>query len=294
MTGDALDKIVSRQRKIESEIERLSTLEFSTLRSTYSSWGRINSSFLSLPFLRSYWPGTVNIGAATPKIVDLASGFNLTEWGSPLPLMTIVNDRIPAVLYQSSAPNYHYYADDAHFDITGNETNIHSVYRGLTVGCWFQPTNDVGLAALISKWDYDAEDGPFVLEINSSGYPMFTVSEDGAIAHSIAASETVALQNWSLIIGRFDPGVSTDIFYNGIWYQNTTSPQSSLHSGTVTFRIGMYVDSGPTYVYCDGFICNSFVCSGYVPDETIDILWKNTRGNFLNKSDYSAKVIGIS
>jgi len=284
--------LAKRVSALEAEVRRLSTLESGVGKQ--SAWARMVSSYLHLPFLRSYWPGTVNIGAASPLLVDLASGFNLTQSGTPTyPLMTLVNDLVPATWYRSVAANYHYYADDPHFDITGNETNIHSIYNGLTVGCWFQPKDSVGISALLSKWDYDSEDGPFVLEVNSSGYPMFTCSEDGAIAHSMASTEVVTLQNWSLIVGRFDPGVSTDIFHNGVWYKNTTSPQSSLHSGTIPFRIGMYVDSGPTNIYCDGFVCHSFVCAGYVSDEIISALYRDTRGLLQTQKDYTSKVLGI-
>ena len=109
-------------------------------------------------------------------------------------------------------------ADDSQHDILGTETYVSANERGLTIGGWFKfTTAPASIFGLISKW-YSSPPGTnqaaYRLYKTAANTICFEVSPDGTAAAAVNATSTATVTTdiWYHLYGRFNPGVSVNVF----------------------------------------------------------------------------------
>lgn len=241
--------------------------------------GNAIGSYQGLLGLRGFWP--MSSMSETPSVIDLSGqGRSLTKSGSSatLGVSDSITSGIPYGLFSSS--NYLYRADEAGLDISGTETSIHSSFRGLTCGAWIRvtttPSNDV---AVLSKYLTTGNQRSYMLWRNNySGKFRFGISGDGTNVSVIDASQSIVLNNWNFIVGRFIPSTKVSIFHNGYWSDNTSSIPASIYNSTARFELGAFDTGGYTWSHNGGFY---FITASAISDFVINRLYNLTKSLFI-------------
>lgn len=242
------------------------------------SSGAIDSLYLGLPGLRSYYP----MGANTIfHASDLANGYSLQDPAS-LAFYTITNELAPCVRLNGSS-SYFYFTDSAHFEISGTEAQVAATYRGLTVGAWIKLAelpSVVGMMGIINKW-LEPSNCAYRFYAHAGNYIAFTVSEDGTKNAGqyvgLANSVSLNLDDWFFAIARYSKA-QNKIF---VTVNDTTEEASATTitqcyaSGSANFEIGRHnQDSNDIF---SGWLSRLFISCMYLPESMIQKLYLQTK-----------------
>jgi hypothetical protein len=227
------------------------------------------------PGLRALYT-MANVNSSGEWVDESGKSLNLTSSGVAVDYRTDLNGMAPAALF--SASSYLAHADDANFDIIGNESYIRSAgdFRGLTVGGWFRMTATTTQQWGISKWLATGNQRSYLLRTRSAGSanPDLILSGDGSATVSIVSSQP-STTNWLCIFGRYRSEVpDISIFVNGIWDTNSTSIPSAIFDSTSEFRIGD--PAGGSGLGIVGRVSQAGVYAAAVPDVFIDTYYQMT------------------
>ncbi|MBI2550034.1 fibronectin type III domain-containing protein [Candidatus Woesearchaeota archaeon] len=130
----------------------------------------------------------------------------------------------------------------------------------LTIEAWVMkigsPSNERGIVA--RYWNYGAFplNRSFTLDEQSSGVPIFLISQDGAINNNTAATTTLQNNTWYHIAGVYVPSTSISIYVNGVLEGNKTAgiASSILNNPKSPVRIGVTFDPEVASRYFNGSI----------------------------------------
>lgn len=230
------------------------------------AWKGMCGLYQSLPALRGFWPCSSQINTTQGHYLpDIATNFHCTgastpQWG--------YDDLIPYVEFDGEDDAF-YYADNAQFDITGTEANVVAAQRGLTLGAWVYPTNnDEAWRGIITKW------GPYGLFTIGARAYIGTTTPGGVYASSPIA---MTLNNWHLVIGRYEPSITQDIYQDNVKTTNAVGIPAALGNSAVDLYIGAF--SGSTYLWI-GKISMAFICASALSDSIIEAIWQQTRAMY--------------
>ena len=243
--------------------------------------GNVLGSYLILPALRGLWvngvgPSTLisNAGA----LHDI-SGLNNRLGQANNPLYDFEN-LIPFLELDGSSQ--YFATSDAtsnnSFDILGTEAYVGT--PGLTLGMWtkIDAVNPANQNTIMAKFETTGNQRSYQLFMAGGGGTdvySFQVSNNGSSTSSVNSSVTITpATQWYLVIGRFVPSTSLDIFVNGTKSTNTTSIPASIFNSTANFTIGAI--NTPAR-YFDGKLSVGFICASALSDSLIDALYQQGR-----------------
>lgn len=229
--------------------------------------------YLSLPGIHSFWNLASRKKVSTTIYVpDIVSGKDLTKNNGPLASV----DGLAPRLYFDGSNDYLSYPDDSHFHVSGSESDVDTAYRGVTIGCWINPSvvGEVN-RGLIGKWTSSTGEREYLLYTNASGRVVMTISQDGSATASIANTQVVLnTTDWFFVLGTWSN--SLDYLYcyvnERVDYVATTYTAINV-AGTTPFEIGRY--SGAAYY--QGWMSNAFICSTYMPPQVVANLYNQTK-----------------
>lgn len=219
--------------------------------------------FLGLPGLRGFWPmsSVDNAGA----VYDLSGqGRTLTNTGTAT--FAATTPGLPYGVFNGST-QYLSRADEAGLDITG----------ALTFGGWFYSADLSSTRGLIGKWGTAGASGGYLLYQSSGG--VAAIIEDGSGNTYQRGGETVLVNTWYFIAGRYTPSTELALWVNNTKTTNTTSIPASLRNNAIDFRIGVY--GSPAANFLNGRAALGFLCAAALADAQITDLYNSTRGLFV-------------
>jgi hypothetical protein len=249
----------SRIHDLEQEETQLSHTVPRTVNPAFELDGMIRT----LPALRGYWPmnqisyptdanefDCVALGAS-----DL-TGVNTTQMYS----MTGSDQQVAAV-YTGVAAGSMYHADAAQFDIRGNEANIHSDTRGLSMGGIVQLRDKFQTSpgrGIIGKYWTSGNNRSYLMWLNIGDDTIrFLVSTDGINNVVVTNTRTLVDNEWMWVAADWKPGVHLKLRVNGTVSTNTTSIPATIYNSTARFEIGTYNQS--TSHRFDGMFSSMFL-----------------------------------
>lgn len=235
--------------------------------------GELYAQMLGLPALRGLWfPGSLdNTGAMYDRS---GQGRTLTYNGGPALVMN-ENLLLPYMDYDGSG-DYHSRASEAGLQITGTETYVEATLRGLSIFGWWRIDSFTSSAGLMTKYNTTGNQRAYSLQQTATGVAM-VVSVDGTATHT-ANSAAIDAARWHCIGGRFFPGVSTDVFVDGVWVSNTTAPPASTFAtSTAAFEIMRRSLAGTE---TNGRFGLGGLAAAAWPDELFNFLWQRSRPLF--------------
>lgn len=254
-------------------------LAFLTRNDVYNRWGNVIGSYLMLPGLRGFWPGSgVGPGADTLATVanlgDLVAGNHLSDGGTR-PQFDYEN-LIPFVTYDGSTDR-HFISDASSqngFDILGSENYI--VNQGLTIGCWFR-NNGSTSSRVMSKGETTANNRAYWIRTGGSATSLaFGVSSNGTDTYE--AISTITDGQWVFLAGRFDTSTEVKFYTYDVdgkrTASNTTSIPAAINNSTGNFAIAGQGDGTQKTA---GDICLSFVSAMMLSDSYLDALFEQTK-----------------
>lgn len=225
-----------------------------------STFGDVVSAFLLIPQLRGLWPfSSVN---ETNDVLDLsAQGRTVSDVAAPA---FGVQDLVPYATLNGTT-QYFTRADEAGLDITG----------GITFGGWFR----VGVVAtnksVMGKWSTTGNQRSYFLQQLNTNSVQAGISSTGVNVFVSVSSNTVALNQWHFIVGRFIPSTSVSIFMNGTFTTNSTGIPAAIFNSTAAFDIGDLV--APTSPF-NGRVTLCFLSATNLSDDYIRSLYNISRG----------------
>lgn len=235
---------------------------------TINRWGNAVSSYQLLPGLVGFWPFS-SVQRSTGNAYDLSGqGRTLTYNGNPV--YNRYNSLVPYLDFDGIG-DYLSRADETDLDILGTETQYAN--PGLTLGCWVRWSALGAATGLLSK---AASIGTtsFYLEKLATDTTRLVVSTDGTTLQVSATSAVVTLTTaWYLVIGRFVPSTSVDVYLNNVKTSNTTSIIASIFNSTSAFEIGRALSTN----LMTGDIALPFLCATALPDSLVGNIWQQTR-----------------
>ncbi|MCA9932201.1 MAG: hypothetical protein KC419_27140 [Anaerolineales bacterium] len=168
-----------------------------------------------------------------------------------------------------SSQNYQDAASSTDFAITGTETFHPTSLRGLTIGCWFRPTDlqiGAGNRFLLGKYEAATSNRSYGLRQNEDDI-SFVVYKNTTDFLSLPLYSVVTVNTWQLFIARF----KTQNNELKLWTKDTEdtltdATYSSINNSTAAFTVGSRTDAAGEF---DGHISLAFVCNAAVPDAAI-------------------------
>ena len=230
--------------------------------------GNLLASYLALPGLVGFWPMS-SVQRSTGNVYDL-SGQDRTLTYNGNPAFTYHNGLIPYIDLDGTG-DYLSRADETDLDILGNESIFTTAAAGLTMGCWFNPTNlATSFQSLMTK-GLNTGAGDSYRLFNNSGVLLGQIFNGGT---AYAASTTIpAATTWYFAALRFVPSTSVDVWLNGTKASNTTSIPATITNSTAAFQIGA-LNGGSFYI---GKMCLCFLCANNLGDDLISSLYRQGR-----------------
>jgi hypothetical protein len=194
---------------------------------------------------------------------------------------------MPAVDINSGSSELLYRADEADFDILGNESFIHSDYRGLTIGAWAYFDAVAQHSGIAGKWTSGQKS--YLLHMNNVGQAEMYVSNDGAAQiYATYSAAALVTGRWYFLCGRFDPSTEIKIWVNDNSNIKTVNVPATLFNGTASFAVGAWGTQPATWTsFMDGRVSMVFLCAAYLPDHTVRRLYYRTRPLFQTREAYT-------
>jgi hypothetical protein len=241
------------------------------------AWGNVGSFYSILPALRAFWPCGPQIATAQSLLIaDTANNFHLTAIHSPL----FGYESLIQYVDFDGANDYATYADNAQFDIIGNEA--YNVVPGLTLGCWVKPDNVASANSqyILSKWDNaNALLSSYRLIIGGS---VLQIAINTGVATAGGASTSTMVNGvWQFIAGRFRPGTFLDVYLStSVGVLETTSNATALatiFNSALNFE--MAADASNQWWY-NGKVSLAWICASALSDTMINALYQLSRPLF--------------
>jgi hypothetical protein len=218
------------------------------------AWKSAVSATLGMPGLVAVWPmSVVRRDSATDRARDVGGGaYHLTD-NNGVQFGYAGSSLIPVAEF----PGTNEYlsrvdggaADWA--DITGTETHVRTVQRGLTIGGWFYLEDVTTDACLMGKWDgagVDQRSYMLWLDGATSNLQFFVSSAGTAVSVASVTGAVAVINNWHYVVGSFDnTGNTIDIRVNSATasaaYANTIFDSDSSFTIGATDSPGSYLDA---------------------------------------------------
>ena len=161
-------------------------------------------------------------------------------------------------------------------DVRGTETHIPIAQRGLTLGGWFWFDSAAAAAENCIGKRVGAGNLSYYLRRLATGEADFEISDDGTNTDNGRSVITIPEDSWHCMIGRFDPGVSVDVFLDGTWAIGATA-RASIFDSTADFTIGA-ISGGAEYMTGRSSLC--FLSQMYLSDAIVSCFYEQTRTMF--------------
>jgi hypothetical protein len=265
-----------------NQMVRLLSSDFQLRYEPNFAWKSAASCYESLTGLRGMWPMSGVYHQAAGRLRDFsACGNHLTATGAQgaEPEFGYVN-LIPYAIFDSSNSEVFYSTDagaGVWADIIGNEAYME--YPGLTCMSWvyFIDPATGARQSVLSKWDEGGNDRSYLLERQQAGTGRFAVSTNGVAEVVISSTETLTLDTWWFLAGRFEPSANLDLFVNDTIYNNAAGVPATLNDSDANFMLGAIAD--PLY-YLEGKESYTCLCASALSDAIILSVFNQTRAMF--------------
>jgi hypothetical protein len=253
--------------------------EFQATNDGSFAWESMVSALLSMPGLRATWP--LSIVGASGQAQELCNALHLTNVNTVE--FTAYQNSKPCAIFTSANSERLWRADAADFDIIGSEAYVPTAQRGLTLGAWVNRTTVGAAQTVLAKWNTAGNQRSYILQSDTDGAPIFTVSGNGTAELTINHSTACAADEWHFIAGRFRPAGTPDIdvWRNLVYETNSTSIPATLFNSSSDFEIGSN-DSGANYL--NGKVALAFLCVMALPDAAIKRFYYRTRPLYQSRS----------
>jgi hypothetical protein len=252
-------QLVSRLAALEKRFDGLQIPEKSLL---------LAAPFLQLPMLRGLWVSSVDSNGDWFDLSGL--GKTLSYQGNP---MHYYSGLVPYWAYDG-AGDYHARTDEADLDITGTETYVGAVEKGLTMHVWCYPTT-ANFEQITGKWLAGGNQRSYRI-VNNSGTWLAQVSDDGTATTNRAGAAATTGQWWHLV-ERFDPSTTLDFWNNGVKYSVATAGVASIFNGNADFRVAADGAGGSLLT---GNVAAVALYAAAHSDAMISSMWQQTRALF--------------
>ena len=241
------------------------------------AWQNVLSMYCMLPGIRGFWPTSSfgQVGANDYDLIDLSGqGRHLTGAAAPL----YGHDGLAPYMELNGQKDWSTRANESGLQIQGNEAYV--VEPGLTLGCWFYPTDNTGWDNLITKWGAAGQRSYiFTAAGTVGGDPLyFSISDDGTNSDNVQ-NPNVTYSAWNFGVGRFNDADAGEELASWV---NTTkvtaaTARASIHPGTAELVLG--ANGGHTDLF-SGRISLAFLCASALPDYMINALYGHTKAMF--------------
>lgn len=233
--------------------------------------GQLLPAFLTLPALRGFWPFT-SMGDGGAAIDLSGQGRALTNNNNAL-FSYGINGGVAA--FAAASSQYFSRADEAGFDIGGDETYVAPAINGITMGGWFSFDTVNTTMAMMSKF---ATGGQASYRIyKDSDQIWFYTSTDGTAENGVLSGDApplVAGRSY-FCVGRSPNGSDQSVFVNGV--ESVGSPGLfPIFNSTTAFEIGRM--NGASLLSGRSSLC--FLCAAAVPTEKLTAIYEQSRGFF--------------
>ena len=215
--------------------------------------------FVRLPGLQGYWPMGTRFSSGA-VVEHGGTGTSLVQTG-------ICPTGFDGESYAQLGLGTNFLLASGVFGITGLETFISSLLRGLTIGGWFKIDVSPTITSGLTSKDGAAPQRGYNLSLTSANLVQFVVSGNGTGLDTVQ-SAAVAIGEWIFIAGRFTPSTEIAVFTNGTKTVVTTSIPASLNASTQNFEVGRTQNGNSRII--DGKVRDLFICAASLSDETID------------------------
>ena len=241
------------------------------------AWGNVCSFYNALTALRAFWPCGPQIATTQSLLItDTADNFHLSAINAPV---WGYESLIPYIEF-NGANQYGFYADNAQFDILGNEA--YNAQPGLTMGCWIYPDRVTGTREyLLSKWDEAIPlSSAYRIMRGVGGNTSFAIST-GAASPGVSSTSLVRQSIWQFVAGRFVSGATLDVYLStDIGTLEKTSAATAVAAmQNSAYNFTMASDGTPS-LYFDGKISLAFICASALSDTIINELYQLSRPLF--------------
>lgn len=227
--------------------------------------------FLALPGLRALYLGS--IGTAGQWLDISGSGMDLTRNGNPTHRLRA--DYISAWTYDG-AGDYHSHADNAVFDILGDEAYIAAASRGLTIYAVVRFDNAVPAANeyIVAK-DAGGGQSSYLLIKRSADQKIRFSVYDGAFTDVDSASAVTSTTQWQILTAVWFPSVSLSVWVNGTETEDVAAiPGAPLTNSNANFTIAAESAGGNEL---DGLISAVAVYVEAHSDDVVKLVYESIR-----------------
>lgn len=264
--------------------DQMAALLASEFQRTYDQsfgWESLCSAYLALPALRAFWP--MSVFNESGNLIDIAQQHVMTNVNTAI--LAGVNPPVPHVGFDSASSQYFYASDTAWQRVSGTETYVYALERGLTIGGWVRRATGT-TCTVIAKWGTSSSERSYILYTNSTNEPVFGVSGNGTNGYEVTCSVSggVPASEWHFVAGVFAP-YGTPTTYAWI-DDNSNSRTDSIPSSLFAvsgddLHIGAY--NGGSLGYMNGLMSCIFLCASALSSSTIRRLYYRTRPAFQNR-----------
>lgn len=196
------------------------------------------STILGIPGLRGFWPCTV--ASATGQLIDLSGNdLHMDRLGGPL-FYQWTSGRLLGSVFLDGTGDYFRLTDSTAIRITGTETYIPTVHKGLALGAWVYFNNTASSLESIFTKRLGGTQLSFYIRRLSSGKINFEITSDGTggTVKNVESTGTIGQGVWTFIAARFDPSTELKVWINETTDVNTSSIPASIHAGTANINLG--------------------------------------------------------
>lgn len=188
------------------------------------------STWQSIPGIRGLW--SASVVNESGSLMDCAFQNRTLTMG--VGAAFAYSGLVPYVVY-NGVNQYHYRADEAGLDITGN----------LSIGCWFYPLAVGAAQVLMAKANVNQI--AYQLYLSAANNPTFLISANGVTFTQVVSTATVAANRWYFAMGRFTAGVDlTIVVYDGGYTTtvNAVAPPAAIFNSNANFEIARNMTGG--------------------------------------------------
>jgi hypothetical protein len=264
--GNAVFRVVQQQMIQDARIQTLESVEY-----TFDT--RTTAAYLQLPVLRAFWPMS-SYAYTNPEALDISANGN--HLGNTNTVTFGYDSLAPIARFVAASTQYLSRADGGAgnwADIIGNETDVISTQRGLTMMGWFSPT--LATSGLMTKGTAAAAASSYELFIQAPTSAIFRVSTGAAY---IAATLTgLTATTWNFIAGRYIPSTEVRVWIGGATAVTVAAVPATLPDTATQFSIGAFAAGTLPY---DGDASMCALCACALSDATIRSVYNQTRQLF--------------
>lgn len=252
------------QKFTQQDIDQLS-LWFQRRSESQFAWSHAVSMCQYLPGLRAlYTMAAMGTAGELREVSGNGTTYDLT------------NNNVVDFRYTSLLPwcdfdgtnQYFNLADNANFDILGNEGYVAAAVQGLTI---YTLARFDGAAAadeyVVAKWLIAGNQKSYRIARLAAGNAVATITTDGSTNFSATSTNVLAATTWYHLVLQYDPSTKLSIWVNGIEDgTNVVAVPATIFNSTADFTIGA---RGAPGSYIDGRIGITAVCAQHHSDAMI-------------------------